>query len=112
MKVNIHDKEIEMKFSFKGEMLFEAISGESFAAKNTTEWIQIMFCYIIAIEGDGFIKFEDFIKYLDENPDKIYEFIEWYTIQMNNINTLRKAMHEETDEEPKKVSGRAAGKKK
>lgn len=89
MFVNINDKSVELKFSFKAEMLFEQINEKTFTAQSTTEWIQYFFCIIIAELGDGALKFEDFIKILDEQPGLLFDFMEWYTTTMTNINQMR-----------------------
>ena len=89
MIVNIIDKEVELKFSFKAEMLFEQINEKSFTAQTTTEWVQYFFCVLIAQLGDGALKFEDFIAWLDEHPDTLFEFMQWYTDTFTAINDVR-----------------------
>lgn len=91
MELTINGKSFELRFSFKAEMLFETINGESFTAQSTTAWVQQLFCYIIATLGDGSIKYEEYLAWLDENPAELYEFIEWYTTTMSNINEIRQA---------------------
>ena len=103
MTIKINDKNIELKFSFRAEMLFEQINEKSFTAANTTEWIQQLFCYIIAMLGDGSVKYDEYLSWLDENPNVLYDFIEWYTTTMTNINEVRKMA-------TKKESGEKAAK--
>lgn len=95
MDIEINGRKITLKFSFRAEMLFEQINDRSFTAANTTEWIQLFFCYVICATSDGEIKFDDFIGWIDENPDKFYDFITWYTDKMQNISDLRASKKEE-----------------
>ena len=90
MTITINDKSVELKFSFRAEMLFEQINDKSFTAANTTEWIQQLFCYIIAMLGDGSVKYDEYLTWLDNNPSVLYDFIEWYTTTMTSINEVRK----------------------
>ena len=106
MKINIKNQDVELKFNFKSEMYFESIQKESFTGKNTTEWILLFFCYVIAMTDDGFINYDDFIDWVSSQPVTLYDFIAWYTEEMTNISNLRIGMKE--DEEKKKgQTGRA-----
>lgn len=106
MKINIKNQDVELKFNFKSEMYFESIQKESFTGKNTTEWILLFFCYVIAMTDDGFINYDDFIDWVSSQPVTLYDFIAWYTEEMTNISNLRIGMKE--DEEKKKgTTGRA-----
>lgn len=106
MKITINERDIELKFNFKSEMYFESIQKESFTGKNTTEWILLFFCYVIAMTEDGFISYDDFIDWVSTEPVTLYDFIAWYTEEMTNISNLRIGMK---DEEEKKTGkqGRA-----
>ena len=106
MIVKINDKSVELKFSFKAEMLFEQINQKTFTATSTTEWVQYFFCIVIAQTGDGSIKFEDFVKWLDSEPDKLFDFMEWYTQTMTSINDMRSKKVEEV-----KGTGKQKGRK-
>lgn len=95
MIVKINDKTVELKFSFKAEMLFEQINEKTFTATSTTEWVQYLFCIIIAQAGDGSIKYEDYLEWLDKNPGELFDFMEWYTKTMTEINNMRSKKVEE-----------------
>lgn len=95
MTINLFDKTVELKFSFKAEMLFETINDKTFTAQTTTEWVEYLFCVIIAQLGDGAVKYDEFLKWLDENPDVIFDFMEWYTETMTEINRMRSKKVEE-----------------
>ena len=43
MTINLFDKTVELKFSFKAEMLFETINEKTFTAQTTTEWVEYLF---------------------------------------------------------------------
>ena len=89
MKINFNDKEIELKFRFKQDLLFESATEESFSGKNTKQWIIYMFCALIANAGDGFCSFDEFERWLSDNPQKFYDFIEEYTTFMANVAEQR-----------------------
>lgn len=110
MLININDITVDLKFNFKAEMLFEAINGTSFTAQTTTEWIQEFFCFVIASAGDGAIKFDDFLEWLNSHPEQLYEFIEWYTKEIGSINDTRASLHQNDD--VKKVEEKKTGGKK
>ena len=111
MKINIKNQDVELKFNFKSEMYFESIQKESFTGKNTTEWILLMFCYVIAMTDDGFISYDEFIDWVSAEPVTLYNFIAWYTEEMTNISNLRIGMKEE-EEKKKGTTGRARKRQK
>lgn len=89
MEVTIKNQTIELKFRFKQDLLFESATEESFSGKNTKQWIIYMFCSVIANAGDGFMSFDEFERWLSDNPQKFYDFIEEYTKFMANIAEQR-----------------------
>lgn len=103
MTIKLFDKTVELKFSFKAEMLFEQINDKTFTAQTTTEWVEYLFCCIIAQLGDGSVKYDEFLSWLDENPNVIFDFMQWYTDTMTEINRMRSKKEED--------QGKATGKK-
>ena len=89
MKINLNDREIEISFKFRSELLFEDVMEHSFSGASIKEWVTYLFCTIIANTEDGFVRFDGFLGLLDDNMDVFYEFIEWYTHLQENIITLR-----------------------
>ena len=67
MIINYNNKEITLKFSFRSDMLFEDAVGHTFTAQNESEWLQYLFCTLVALTKDETLKFDDFLK---SNPEK------------------------------------------
>jgi len=79
MKITYQNREIEIKFSFRADMLFEDAVGHSFSGQSETEWLQYFFSTLVAITKDETLKFEEFIDWVSENPTVFYDFLTWYT---------------------------------
>lgn len=77
MKINIKDKEIELKYGFRAMMLFEEITGESFQLRGMKDLIVYFYSTIIASDKDMDIDFDGFIDWMDGNPDTLNEFGDW-----------------------------------
>ena len=105
MTINYKDNEIQLKFSFRADMLFEDATGKTFTAQTESEWLQYMFCTIIAMTKDETLKFDDFLDWVSDNPTVFYDFIEWYSdYQQSVLNLRKKAEPEQQSESKKKVS--------
>lgn len=77
MKIQIKDKYIELKYSFRAMMLFEEITKESFNLRGMKDLIVYLYSTIIASDKDLDLDFEMFMDWLDSNPDVLNEFGEW-----------------------------------
>jgi hypothetical protein len=108
MKVKINEKEVELKFNFKTELIYEEIAKASFDGQTTTSWINLFYSAIVANGGDGVATYKEYIDWLNENPDVFYDFIAWHTETMASISSLTRL----TTEAEKKAKGTTGGKKK
>ena len=79
MQITINKKKITLKYSIRALMLYENITGGSFAPKSITDIITFMYCIVVSSADDYSYKFEDFLNYLDEHPDTFNKFSEWLT---------------------------------
>lgn len=105
MTINYDGKEITLKFSFRSDMLFEDAVGHSFTAQSESEWLQYMFCTIIALTKDESMKFDEFLDWISDHPTVFYDFIDWYSdYQQSVLNLRKKAEPEQQPESKKKVS--------
>ena len=102
MKVNIKNHEIELRFNFKSEMLFEEIRHYSFAAQNTSDWLTMFFCSTVACGGDSTCTFDEFIEYCNEDPNRLYDFIRWYSETITSINALAKFTTDDSEKKSQK----------
>ena len=104
MKITFNNQEIEMKFSFRADMLFESATGHSFTGANESEWLQYFFCTVVAITKNDALKFDDFLEWISENPTVFYDFLEWYTDYQKAVMELRKKPEPDSTESKKKES--------
>lgn len=92
--INFNGNEVELKFSFLSEMIYENITEKSFTGKTQTEWIYYIFSTYIALSGDRDYKIEDFIEELNGKPQEMMKFIEWYITQQQQLLNLGKTIEE------------------
>lgn len=106
MTINYDGKEITLKFSFRSDMLFEDAVGHSFTAQSESEWLQYMFCTLIALTKDESMKFDEFLDWISDHPTVFYDFIEWYSDYQQSVMTLRKKAEPEAEPKSKKKVSR------
>lgn len=95
MTIDFNDKEIELRFSFRADMIYENIMQKSFKAQTETEWIVYFYSTYLAITDDTDLGLDDFILKLDESPKVLYDFIQWYVdFQNNNMKLIPKEKEE------------------
>ncbi len=95
MTIDFNDKEIELRFTFRADMIYENIMQKSFKAQTETEWIVYFYSTYLAITDDTDLGLDDFILKLDESPKVLYDFIQWYVdFQSNNMKLIPKEKDE------------------
>ncbi len=104
MIITYKDKEITLRFSFRADMLFEDAVGHSFTAQSESEWLQYMFCTLVALTKDESMTFDDFLDWVSDNPTVFYDFVQWYTDYQTAVMELRKKADESSTESKKKVT--------
>lgn len=77
MKLNIHDKEVELKLSLRVYMLYENIKGKSFELETMTDTIIFMYCVALVSSKDYDFKYDELLDMLDENPNLLTQFNYW-----------------------------------
>lgn len=90
MKVTIYDKEIELKYTLRSMLMYENITDKTFNPSTMSDVITFMYCIVVASSKDYSLKFDDFIDWLDENPNIINEFGEWIQTVAQNNNVFKK----------------------
>ena len=90
MTFKIKDKEIELKYSIRAMIMYENMTDKSFSPQNLTDIITFMYCVVISSAKDYSITFDEFIDFLDENPNAVNDFGEWLTSSTNANNTFSK----------------------
>lgn len=87
MKVNLNDKEIELKYSFRALMAYENVMDKSLEMNTLSDILTFFYCVVVTSAKDNSIKFDDFMDYLDEHPEAVAEFNSWLStvIQSNSF---------------------------
>jgi len=91
MKITIKDKEIELKNSLRSMIMYENITEKTFNPENITDIIIYMFCVVLSSSNDYSLTLDEFIDYVDNNPDIFNEFGKWLTDVANTNNVLKKS---------------------
>lgn len=85
MKINLNDKEIELKYSFRALMAYENVMDKSLEMNTLSDILTFFYCIVITSAKDSSIKFDEFMDYVDEHPETVAEFNMWLSnvIQSN-----------------------------
>lgn len=108
MKLIINNREVELRFSFKSDLIFESIQNHSFKGDTETDWVVYFYSTYLALTEDLDCNLDDFIKFLDEQPENLYAFIAWYTKVMTN----QMALLPKGEDDKKKVGKKKSKQKK
>lgn len=107
MNINIKDKDISLKYGFRALMCYEQINGETFAAHNISDIITFFYCIVMTSEKGINLSYDEFIDWLDENPQQLNIFSEW----LNEISQRNASLYPSDDTEKKDKGGKKKSKK-
>lgn len=97
--------EIEYKFTFKSDLIYENIMDESFQGKTEQSWIVMFYSTYLALSNDFDMTLDEFIEKLDEKPEGLYEFIAYYSkVVTNQIALLPKDKKQDSKKKVNKKS--------
>lgn len=89
--MEIDGKEYVLKYTFRMYYVYEEARRESY--NGGVLGTNFLFFCCLKINNDGFrMNFEDFTDYLDKNPNKVYEFIQF--LEANSTDGKKKAATE------------------
>lgn len=91
MKITIHNKEINLRYSFRAMMIYEKITGTSFNPKGITEIMIYFYSTILASDKDIALTFEEFMNWIDENPIVLNEFSSWLTSTLTKNGVMNES---------------------
>lgn len=78
MKVQILGRDIELKATFRAYIIFENITGKSFQQLSTlADVLTFFYATILGSAKVTDISFDDFLDFIDANPNVVTEFSEW-----------------------------------
>ncbi len=90
MEITIKEKTIQLKKTFRSLIAYESAMGKSFKPETFTEYIMYFYCVIIASDLSIELTYDEFINWLDENPNVLDEFSQWILEQNNREAKLTK----------------------
>lgn len=94
MTLTIKNKEIELKYSFRALLIFENITKRSFNPQTVSDIVIFFYSVVLGSDRNLNIEFDDFIDYLDDNPEKMNEFSEWLTGVLNKNKEIQPEISE------------------
>ncbi len=90
MDITINKKKITLKYSLRAMLMYENITGGTLKPSNLSDVITFYYCVVLASSMDFSLSFENFLNWLDENPESISEFGLWLQNISFNNNKLKK----------------------
>ena len=79
MVIKINDTEIEMRHTFRAHIIYEQITGNTFAPKSITDVITFFYSTVMACNTEIAIDFNDFLDWMDDNPNSLSDFVNFLT---------------------------------
>lgn len=98
MKINIKGTEIELKNTFRSMIIYENIMDKTFVPSGVTEIIVYFYCVVIASKKDIELQYEEFLDFLDDNPDYLNQFSKWICKVGDQNNHIKKNSQGEGEE--------------
>lgn len=77
MEIKIKDNELTLKHTFRSMIMYENIMDKSFTPNGMTEILVYFYCVILASKKDLDLKYEDFLDWIDDNPNEVINFTQW-----------------------------------
>ena len=101
---NINDvksfEELNLRESFRSHMIYEEITGESFRPTNIKNVLIFFYSNIMAVNRELAIDFEAFVDWMDEHPEYLGMFVDWFTANLHRNITKQPAGEEAGEQEP------------
>ena len=77
MKIQIKDKNIELRQTLRSHIIFENVTGHSFKGTGLGELAVFFYCTVMACCPNLEMEYEAFIDWLDEDIERLKVFSEW-----------------------------------
>lgn len=99
--VNIKDikdfSELNLRQTFRAHILYEQIMGHGFTGSDGLNGVIVLFfSYIAGSNPHSNVDYDEYMDWLDENPNMLTLFSEWIQAQ----NTAKHSMTQEKEENP------------
>lgn len=92
MEIVINEKTYKVKYGFKALMIYEKIEEKAFEPKKLGDIILFFYCCLLSANPE--LNYEEFIDWLDDNPNAIEDFSD-YLGNVIEATTLKKAVGKE-----------------
>lgn len=90
MKITIKDKEIELKYSIRALIMFENVAENAYTGASITQVLTLMYCIILTSAKDYTLDWNEYLDWIDENPNIMTDFATWLVDVQKNQNKLKK----------------------
>lgn len=88
MTIQIKDNTIELKQTLRSMIIFEKITERTFNIINISDVVIYFYSVVMASSLNSNITFDEFVDWLDNNPESFTEFNEWLTTEAEKNNKL------------------------
>ncbi len=88
MEITINNQTIKLKYSFRGFMAYEQITNEAFNPTSLKNLITLFYSFVMISDNQLTITFDEFIDWLDENPNKLNDFSKFIAENNERQNSL------------------------
>lgn len=99
MTINYLGKEIELKYTFRGYIIYENIMGSTYTSAGMKELIVLFYSMLVAVEPEMVHDFEGFISWLDDNQGELNKFSQWLVDNIKRNNEVEDKNIEKTKDE-------------
>lgn len=101
-------EDLNLRQTFRAHIIYEQIMGESFNSTAGLNGVIVLFySHIMGSNKDASIDYDDFMDWLDEHPEMLTQFTEWYL----KVSGAKMKPTEEGAEEGKKPMKKTKSKK-
>lgn len=90
MKITINNKEIELKMSIRSLLMFENIKGTSYTPNSLNDVLLYLYCVVVASSKDYAFSYDQWIDWVDENPDDLTQIVQFIQQTDQNQNDVKK----------------------
>ena len=88
MEITINNQTIKLKYTFRGFMAYEQITNEAFNPTGLKNLITLFYAFVMVSDNQLTITFDEFIDWLDENPNKLNDFSNFIAENNERQNSL------------------------
>lgn len=89
---NGETKSVQLKYTLRAMLMYENVTNTSFNPVSLNQLITYLYCIIMCSGDNSYSTYKqsDLISDIDNNPNIIMEFAEWYKEVATNAETLKK----------------------